>query len=1112
MGRTYVPVGRKKLLGGMTEVLDFDKRTCSRQGSIGEVDMEGFLRVMNYEDNVRQLDIYYGIVKRQLLRFQSDTTGLFPCLSSDKKVGTVRDSCYCAAAIWTLYQAYRRIDDDRGKSYELGQSTVKCMRGILQSWIRQSHRVELFKQNQCSQHALHCKFDINTGDEIFTDEEYFHLQIDAVSLYLIFLVQMISSGLQIIYTHDEVTFVQNLVYYVERAYRTPDYGMWERGSKYNDGSAEIHASSIGMAKAALEAINGCNLFGDKGSSWSVIYVDIDAHNRNRSIFETLLPRESSSKNTDASLLPTISFPAFGTHDEVLYSKTKDKVVRKLKGEYGFKRFHRDGYKTVLEDPNVRFYKNGQTKDFEYIECEWPIFYLFMIIDGVFKGVSDQVEEYCQLAKNRLTRDAYGDPVVPMYFYVAKEVVEYEKQEPGSQIRHPSPEGTPRNLFLWGQSVYIIAQLLTSGLVHINEIDLIRRYLPSFNRPRRVGRYSAFQGTASDLVVQVVLIAESMRLQAMMATYGIQTQTPHEVEPVQIWPPSQLVKVYEQLGVNKKLNLKGRPSRPIGALGTSKVYRVCGQTVLCYPLIFEVSDFYLSHDMALLIDDIKTELQFVGKYWRLSGRPTMCLLIREEHMRDRKFKEMLDVFAMLKKGHCDGHKVRIGRLQNLLSSSCVEHLDFMNLVDPTDLDISPFTQVVHEYSGYQSLTDVPKAVIFNEPFQDFSHFAFKPTWEIIDAFRLTEGYYGKSQLLGFLCKREGYNFNIDDLSVHEHLIRINRQAGVLRLWATVRHCSSLLQQIVDSISPNITMILVHGKQLTVGVIGKEEVVFDKPMTPAEIRVEMYTKVQPYDTIQAVLQQEIVLYCGKLIATRPDLFNGILKLRMGWILQAIQLYMEIMQDKNERLPIEACSPSDVRRLLQGVLCVNLNSETKSKLSVYQRRKIEGCLCRVPTTFYSRVWHVLKKTPDGIMVAGKMLPREPTLSNMTLSELNFSLEVERMLHNIAEPEYIQIVIELLCVVSTILQRNPELSFKRSLDVDKMINASFKMFQKDLKKDAKLPQSADLKGETNIMNAFFNSPTSTTTGYLARAVVNEILQGDMGVGVANQEEFALSEMCNIT
>ena len=28
-----------------------------------------------------------------------------------------------------------------------------------------------------------------------------------------------------------------------------------------------------MAKAALEAMNGFNLYGDKGASWSVVYVD-----------------------------------------------------------------------------------------------------------------------------------------------------------------------------------------------------------------------------------------------------------------------------------------------------------------------------------------------------------------------------------------------------------------------------------------------------------------------------------------------------------------------------------------------------------------------------------------------------------------------------------------------------------------------------------------------------------------------------------------------------------------------------------------------------------------------------------------------------------------------
>ena len=100
----------------------------------------------------------------------------------------------------------------------------------------------------------------------------------------------------------------------------------------------MSASAIGMAKAALEAINGFNLFGERGSNYSVVYVDIDAHNRNRNIFETLLPRESNTKQTDASLLATISFPAFATQNDQLYTKTKDRIVNHLKGQYGFKRY------------------------------------------------------------------------------------------------------------------------------------------------------------------------------------------------------------------------------------------------------------------------------------------------------------------------------------------------------------------------------------------------------------------------------------------------------------------------------------------------------------------------------------------------------------------------------------------------------------------------------------------------------------------------------------------------------------------------------------------------------------------------------------------------------
>lgn len=74
------------------------------------------------------------------------------------------------------------------------------MRGILECWVKQAARVEAFKTRQSAAHALHVKFHLTTGEPVVTDEQYHHLQIDVVSLYLLFLVQMITSGLQIIYT------------------------------------------------------------------------------------------------------------------------------------------------------------------------------------------------------------------------------------------------------------------------------------------------------------------------------------------------------------------------------------------------------------------------------------------------------------------------------------------------------------------------------------------------------------------------------------------------------------------------------------------------------------------------------------------------------------------------------------------------------------------------------------------------------------------------------------------------------------------------------------------------------------------------------------------------
>lgn len=76
---------------------------------------------------------------------------------------------------------------------------------------------------------------------------------------------------------------------------------------------------------------------------------------------TRRPFPCRPQNTDAALLPCISYPAFALDDEALFNQTLDKVVRKLKGKYGFKRFLRDGYRTSLEDPNRRYYKPAEIK-------------------------------------------------------------------------------------------------------------------------------------------------------------------------------------------------------------------------------------------------------------------------------------------------------------------------------------------------------------------------------------------------------------------------------------------------------------------------------------------------------------------------------------------------------------------------------------------------------------------------------------------------------------------------------------------------------------------------------------------------------------------------------
>ena len=309
---------------------------------------------------------------------------------------------YSILCVYGLALAYRKVADDRGKAALLSQSVVKNMRALLSCMMRQADKVELFKNSQSPEHALHAKYNTANGMTIVGDNEWGmsshckcvftlpgHLQIDATSLFVLELAQMTASGLQIVYTLDEVDFVQNLVYYIERAYRTPDYGIWERGNKINQGERELNSSSIGMAVAALQAINGLNLMGPNGGPDSVIYVVPDELIRNYTILISCLPRESNSKEIDSSLLSIIGFPAFAVTDRDTVHRTKSDIILKLKGKYGCKRFLRDGHQTALEDTGRLHYNSHELTMFEgKMHLRYMLTYLLEAssVNGLFSSL------------------------------------------------------------------------------------------------------------------------------------------------------------------------------------------------------------------------------------------------------------------------------------------------------------------------------------------------------------------------------------------------------------------------------------------------------------------------------------------------------------------------------------------------------------------------------------------------------------------------------------------------------------------------------------------------------------------------------------------------------
>lgn len=1013
-----------------------------------------------------RLDYYYEQTKAVILSRQNPISGLLPASTAVNAHGDytdawVRDNVYSILAVWGLALAYRKLDDDRGRTFELEHSVIKLMRGLLFAMMRQAAKVERFKITQLPLDALHAKYDTATGGTVVGDDEWGHLQLDATSIYLLMLAQMTASGLSIIYTTDEVNFIQNLVYYIGRTYRTPDYGIWERGNKINHGNPELNASSIGMAKAALEAMNGLNLFGVRGGQNSVIHVMPDEIARSRITLESLLPRESSSKEVDAALLSVIGFPAFAVDDPTLCDRTRTNIVTKLQGNYGCKRFLRDGHQTVLEDTTRLHYEPLELKQFEHIECEWPLFYTYLLLDAVFRGDRDEIETYQQrLATVLVERD--GLKLLPELYYVPKALIEAERANPGSQTRLPN-ENVP---LVWAQSLYLLGQMVSEGILAVGDIDPLGRHLHVRQQRKPL--------------VQIVLLVEDESLQTKLAGYGIDTQTPQQVEPIQIRQASELAMVYTQIGRNDKLGLTGRPFRRLRSLTTSRFFRVRGETIVFLPSLLDQQQFYLTFDPHFLVAQIRAELAHIQRHWGQLGRPTMTLLLTESMLAadDPETGDALPFLTLiqeLRNGNVNGVQVKLGRLNQLMLTASLERIDFLHDFEFAQESV----QGALSASAY-----LPFNLEKSGPLSSMQEFRLECETNIkllLDSLRQTENIYEQVELLSALVRLKGLDFDtglgqpIQSVTVAMLLNEIYLRAGKLKLWAILRRVAGLYDKMALNLADVVTDILVRQKQIAIGKSYSEISLITQPLTPPEIMEKIHEFCRE-DIRDRMLTQEILIYLSLLIKAQPKLFNGLLTLRVGYLILLItsELATELGMTQDEAYErLMQLSPHEIQTRLFQVLVgyAGLDQALFRQESLHikqqeaidwavlpapeeakpvpedwrRRRQLDGALNRVPKDFYPNVWQVLKHC-RGLVIGDKLerrnrLDSELLLAEMTPGEKNFALQVEHLLNKIQAPEYRQVNVEALMELAAIANRNPNLQIEDYIVLDVLIGHAVRL-----------------------------------------------------------------------
>ncbi|OZG72350.1 phosphorylase kinase [Hahella sp. CCB-MM4] len=1000
------------------------------------------------------LDQLYSEVNTVILSRQHPVTGLLPASTSVNTHGDytdawVRDNVYSIICVWGLSLAYRH-EGDHIRSDQLEQACIKLMRGLLQAMMRQSAKVEYFKITQDRLDSLHAKYDTSTGLEVVADDAWGHLQIDATSVFMLMLAQMTASGLRIVCTLSEVDFVQNLVYYVSTAYRVADYGIWERGNKINNGKTEINASSVGMAKAALQALDGLNLFGKGADPKAVIHTIPDAVSRARSTLAALLPRESLSKEVDSALLSIIGYPAFAVGDQEVIRKTRQEILTKLEGRYGCKRFLWDGHQTELEDSSRIHYEHSELANFEHVESEWPLFFTYLYLSALFDGDTETAAHY-RARLEALTVEVDGQKLLPELYLVPKDKIAAEKRHPHSQERLPN-ENIP---LVWAQSLYLTGLMLDEGLISEDDLDPLRMR-------RRATRYINAE-------VALVVLAENDEVKRQLSDHGVIAETLEDIRPIAVVSATHLVEAYTRVGANDALGLTGRPRRRLQSLATSQTYRINEQMVLCLSWLQSEYGDYRKFDARLVIEKVKREIRHIRQHWYHNEVAVFTLMIDQMTC---MVPDAGKLFLALRDMQLRSEHEQVG----YASASLAFRASRVNSLTIPEVCIAPLVPRSHPH-----LIDTCKldAKVFTGEAEILIHRLInshneRENLKAIKAF-FDVGTDKSGAKHSLEEKAEAVEKTVESEPDHlqkELLSKLYLNAQYRQHWSVARFCFGMLNYSHVGLADSLTNLNSRHMSVTIGQKAPVNLSAVSPLADEAVSQEIARHVK--DPLERVLYQELLVTLGSLLRTESELFEGLRTLQLrNLVLVCAELKDDsTLEIKKALVELAGLSPSALYHRVRNILSAqkehfsygvrhSFKVDAGGHADIYEGvmlpisavgtdwlewRIARGMLTGFDSTFLKSIWKSLAHAKS--LIFGEQASPDSILEcdivrgSMTPGEESFARLIDQLLQPLHPAYYKSTVIEALYAFAEYCTDHPTRRFEEPINLSLLIESAAELY----------------------------------------------------------------------